>query len=171
MKDIRKLAEDLRGKLDDVRRLQKKIPRFVAGAAEKMKDANFSAEGFVQNGTPRPRWKKRERETRLTRGRRVLYGSGNLQNNVKAKALADRVNVGVDLSKVPYARVHNEGGRFVQHVKAHARLYRKTGKRHQVRGFSRVMNMPRRKYLGYSPDIFKIAEKDTRHEFDRIFKN
>ena len=171
MKDFRKLAEDLRGKLDDVRRLQKKIPRYVAGAAEKMKDANFSAEGFVQNGMTRHKWKKRQRENHLTRGRRILYGSGNLQNNVKAKALADRVNVGVDLSKVPYARVHNEGGRFVQHVKAHTRQHRKTGKRHQVRSFSREINMPKREYLRYSPDIFKIAEKDIRNEFDRIFKN
>ena len=62
MQDIRKLAEDLRSKSDEVRRLQKKIPRYVAAAAEKMKDANFSAQGFVENGSTRPRGKKSKRE-------------------------------------------------------------------------------------------------------------
>lgn len=165
------MAEDLHGKSEEIRRLQKKIPRYVAAAAEKMKDANFSAQGFVENGTARPRWKKRKRENRLTRGRRILYGTGNLQNNVKAKALADRVSVGVDLSKVPYAKIHNEGGSLTQYVKAHTRKHYKTGKRCQVRGFNRKMNMPQRKFLGYSPDILKNAEKDIRYEFDKIFKN
>lgn len=171
MQDIRKLTEDLRGKSEEIRRLQKKIPRYVAAAAEKMKDANFSAQGFVENGTARPRWKKRKRENHLTRGRRILYGTGNLQNNVKAKALADRVSVGVDLSKVPYAKIHNEGGQFVQYVKVHTRKHYKTGRRYQVRRFSRKINMPQRKYLGHSSDIFKSTEKDIRYEFDRIFKN
>ncbi len=171
MQDIRKLVEDFKGRAEEVRRLQKRIPRYVAAAAEKMKDANFSAQGFVENGTTRPRWKKRKRENHLTRGRRILYGNGNLQNNVKAKALADRVSVGVDLSKVPYAKIHNEGGRLVQYVKAHTRKHYKSGKRYQVRGFSRKLTMPQRKFLGYSPDIFKSAERDIRYEFDKIFKN
>lgn len=170
MKDIRKMAEDLRAKSDDVRRLLRKVPKYVAGAAENIKDASFSAQGFVMNGAARPRWKKRKKETQLTRGRRILHGSGYLQNNVKAKALADRVSIGVDLSKVPYARIHNEGGRVVQYVKAHTRKHRKAGKRYQVQAFSRKLNMPQRKYIGYSPDIFKVADKNIRHEFDRIFK-
>lgn len=171
MQDIKKLAEDFKGRSEEVRRLQKKIPRYVAAAAEKMKDANFSAQGFVENGTARPQWKKRKQETHFTQGRRILYGNGNLQNNVKAKALAGRVSVGVDLSKVPYAKIHNEGGRFVQYVKAHTRRHRKTDRRHQVRSSSRKLNIPQRKFLGYSPDILKSAEKDIRHEFDKIFKN
>lgn len=171
MKDIRDLAEDLRDRSDKIHQLQKKIPKYIAASAEKMKDANFSAEGFVENGSARPRWKKRKQETRLTRGRRILYGTGNLQNNVKAKALSDRVNVGIDLSKVPYAKVHNEGGGLTKYVKAHTRKHWKTGKRYQVRSFSRKLNMPQRKFLGYSPDILKVTEKNLRYEFDKIFKD
>lgn len=171
MQDIRKMADGFKAKSDKIRQLQKRIPRYIAGAAEKMKDANFSAEGFVINGSARPRWKKRKKENHLTRGRRILYGMGNLQNNVKSKALADRVSVGVDLSKVPYAKVHNEGGRLIQYVRAHTRKHWKTGKRYQVRAFSRKLNIPQRKYLGYSPDILKIVEKDIHHEFDKIFKS
>lgn len=171
MKDIRKMAEDLRSKSNDVRRLKRKIPAYIAGAAEKIKDASFSAQGFVVNGVARPRWKKRKKETRLTRGRRILHGSGYLQNNVKAKALSGRVSIGVDLSKVPYAKIHNEGGRVVQYVKPHTRRHWKTGKRYQVRAFSRKLNMPQRQYIGFSPDIFKVAERNVRYEFDKIFKD
>lgn len=171
MPDIKNLSSDLQEKIRKVRQIEKKVLRYMAGAAEKMKDANFSAQGFVENGTVRPRWKKRSKENHLTRGRRILHGTGNLQNSVKSKALADRVSVGVDLSKVPYAKVHNEGGRLIQYVRAHTRKHWKTGKRYQVRAFSRKLNIPQRKYLGYSPDILKIAEKDIHHEFDKIFKS
>lgn len=169
MQDIRKLADDLCGKMAKVRQLQQKIPRYVAGAAEKMKDANFAAQGFVENGTARPRWKKRKVETHLTRGKRILSGKGILQNSVKVQAMADRVTVGVDTGKVPYAKVHNEGGRIIQYIRPHTRKHWKTGKRFQVRGFSRKLDMPQRKYLGYSPDIFKAAQKNIDYEFNKIF--
>lgn len=171
MRDVQKMAEDLRGKMVEVQKLNKKIPAYVAGAAERMKDANFSAQGFVENGTARPRWKNRKQETGRTRGKRILHGTGTLQNSVKVKALTDKVTVGVDLSTVPYAKVHNDGGRVIQYVRAHTRKHWKTGKRYQVRGFSRKLSMPQRRFLGYSPDIFKSAEKDVRREFDKIFNN
>lgn len=170
MRNVQKMADDLRAKMTKVQILNKKIPAYVAGAAERMKDANFSAQGFVENGTARPRWKNRRQETTRTRGKRILHNTGTLQNSVKVKALSDRVTVGIDLTKVPYAKVHNDGGRVVQYVRPHARKHWKTGKRYQVRGFSRKLNVPQRKFLGYSPDIFKSAEKDIRHEFDKIFK-
>lgn len=169
MNDIRNLASDLRKKLRKVEELKSKIPKYVAGAAEKMKDANFSAQGFVENGNARPRWKKRKRETRLTQGRRILHGNGTMQDSVKVNALSDRIKVGVGLGYVPYAKLHNEGGNIIQQVRAHTRKHYKTGKRHQVRGFSRKMVMPQRKYLGYSPDIFKISDREISYQLRKIF--
>lgn len=171
MQDIRKMAEDLRDKSEKIRLLQKNTPKYIARAWEKMTDANFSAQGFVENGTARPRWKKRKYETVKSSGKRILFDKGNLRNSIKFQALADRVRAGVDISKVPYAKVHNEGGRLTQYVKAHTRKHWKTGKRYQVRSFSRKLNMPQRKFLGYSPDILKVTEKNLRYEFDKIFKD
>lgn len=168
MPDIKNLGSDLQEKINKIRQIERKVPRYMARAAEKMKDANFSAQGFLENGTTRPRWKKRKKETHLTRGRRILFGTGNLQNNVKAQALADRIKVGVDLSKVPYAKIHNEGGRVIQYVRPHVRRHWKTKKRYQVRGFSRKINMPQRKFLGYSPDIIKIVKRELDYEFKKI---
>lgn len=168
MPDIKNLSSDLQEKIRKVRQIEKKVPRYMAGAAEKMKDANFSAQGFVENGTVRPRWKKRSKENHLTRGRRILHGTGTLQNSVKAKALSDRITVGVDLSKVPYAKIHNEGGRVIQYVRPHVRRHWKTKKRYQVRGFARKITMPQRKFLGYSPDLIKIVKRQLDYEFKKI---
>jgi len=168
--DARKLISDLRQKASEIQTLKKKIPAFVAGAAEKMKDTNFSAQGFVRGGTAHPKWKKRQKETKRTAGKRILSGTGYLQSNVKAKASSKQVRTGIDLSKVPYAKLHNEGGRVIQHVRAHQRKHPKTGHRYQVRAHSRKINMPQRKYLGYSPDIEKIAKKELDYNLKKILK-
>lgn len=180
MKDVQKFADDLRAKMVEVQKLTKKIPDYVAGAAEKMKDANFAAQGFVVGGSARPCWKKRKKESSRTQGKRILHNTGTLQNSVKIKALSDRVTVGVDLSKVPYAKAHNEGGKIIQHVRPFTRGRKlaeniRTHRRvlvggQQVKGFTRRINMPKRQFLGYSPDIFKSSDKDIRREFDKIFK-
>lgn len=170
MQGIEKLTQDLKRKTSQISILKKKIPRYVAAAAEKMKDANFSAEGFIEGGSVKSKWPKRKKETARSSGKRILHSTGILQNSVKAKALAQRVHVGVDLSKVPYAKVHNKGEEIHQEIKAHVRTHPRTGKTYSVGPFTRKVTFPRRKYLGYSPDIFKIADKDIKKEIDRIFK-
>lgn len=180
MRKEQNFKNDMRTKLDNVKKVIKKIPVYIAGAAIRMKDANFSAQGFVVGGTARPKWKKRKTETKLTGGRRILYGTGNLQENVKTKTTPRQVSIGVDLSKVPYAKMHNEGGRITQYVRPFARGRKvasniRTRKRvltggSQVKGFTRRINMPKRQFIGFSPDIFKIVEKDIKAELDKIFK-
>lgn len=169
-KDIQKIREDLRRTAGAIQKLKKQVPAFVAGAAEKMKDANFSAEGFVSGGSAKPRWAKRKAETRRSSGKRILHSTGYMQSNVRAKAALNQVRVGADLSKVPYAKLHNEGGRVVQYVRAHHRKHWKTGKRYQVQPYARWITMPQRKFLGYSPDIEKIVKKELDYELKRILK-
>lgn len=169
-RDAHKLINDLRKKASEIQKLKTKIPAFVAGAAEKMKDANFSAQGFVVGGSAWPKWAKRKKETRRTSGKRILSGTGYMQSNVKAKAAQKQVRIGVDLSKVPYAQLHNEGGRVIQHVRAHHRTHWKTGKRYQVKAHSRKITIPQRKYLGYSPDIEKIVKKELEYNLKKILK-
>ena len=81
-----------------------------------------------------------------------------------------KVAIGVDVGLVPYARVMGEGGRIQQYVKPHHRKNPRGGKRVQVRGFSRKLTYPARPYIGYSPDIFRSAERDAKPMFDKIFR-
>lgn len=135
-----------------------------------MKDANFSAQGFVANGKA-DRWPPRKEETPKSKGKRILHGTGTLQNSVKAQALANHVRVGVDLGKVPYAKIHNEGGAVIQYVKPHTRQHPRTGKRYQVKAFARKLRYPKRQYLGFVPDIVKITEREIRYQMDKIMQS
>lgn len=161
---------DFRKRQAQIDRLIKTIPKYIAGAAEKMKDANFSAQGFVSNGSS-TKWPKRKKETPRTSGKRILHSTGLLQNSVKAHALSNHIKVGVDLGKVPYAKVHNEGGNVVQYVKPHHRKHYKTGKRYQVKSFARKVRYPKRQYLGFSPDIIKAAEREIKYQLDKIMQS
>jgi len=171
MRDARLIAEDLSRRQAEVKRfLAKDFPKLVAGAAERIKDASFSAQGFIVNGSPRPKWAKRSKETSRTRNKRVLHATGILQSSVKARVQGVNVAIGVDVGLVPYARVMGEGGRIQQYVKPHHRKNPRGGKRVQVRGFSRKLTYPARPYIGYSPDIFRSAERDAKPMFDKIFR-
>ncbi|MDE5575494.1 MAG: phage virion morphogenesis protein [Bacteroidales bacterium] len=170
MRDLQNMPGDFRRKHAQIEQLVKKLPKFVAGAAEKMKDANFSAQGFISNGSA-TKWPKRKKETAKTAGKRILHQTGLLQNSVKAHPLADHVRVGVDLGKVPYAKIHNEGGNVVQHIKPHHRKHPKSGKRYQVKAFARKVRYPQRKYLGFSPDIIKATDRELKYQLDKIMKS
>ena len=75
----------------------------------------------------------------------------------------------VDLGKVPYARIHNEGGRVSQYVRPFSRVIR--GRKQQVAGFFRRATYPRRQYLGISPDIFISAHKDIAYAIRRALNS
>lgn len=144
------LAEDMRRHAAEVNRMMQAAPRIIAGAAMKMKDANFSAQGFIENGSVANPWPRRKKETTRTQGKRVLHGIGTMQDSVKSRIAGKRISLGVDLAKVPYAQIHNEGGKAGRGLKA---------------------EMPERKYLGYTIDIEKITEREIAFRLDRIFNS
>lgn len=72
-------------------------------------------------------------------------------------------------AKVPYARIHNEGGRVSQYVRPFSRVIR--GRKQQVAGFFRRATYPRRQYLGISPDIFVSAHKDIAYAIRRALNS
>ncbi|MEG1762902.1 MAG: phage virion morphogenesis protein [Bacteroidales bacterium] len=170
MPKFEQLSADFKQKAAQINKLKSKSVKYIAAAAEKMKDANFSAQGFVENGSAK-KWPKRKKNTAKNSGKNILFDTGILKNSVKANPAGNLIRVGVDLGKVPYAKAHNEGGRLIQYVKPHTCTHYKTGKRYQVKGFSRKMTLPQRKFLGFSPDIFKIANKDIKHEIDKLFNS
>jgi hypothetical protein len=169
MKDF---AEDMKRRAAQLKEIvDKKAPAIFAAAAEKMKDANFSAEGFVVGGSAAPKWPKRKTETRRSKGKRILHDRGTMQSSVKAKVRGGgKIHVGLDTDKVPYGPAHNEGGSFIQYIRPHHRTHYKTGKRYQVKGYSRKITLPQRKYLDYSPDIGVMAERELTAAFKNALK-
>ena len=194
--DYRKLTLDMQRRAAEVARvIQRDVPAYIAVAWERMKDANFSAQGFVRGGSAAPRWDKRKKETPLTSGKRILHATGTLQASVhftpgagdwcrrtKIPAAWENRPAWVDLGKVPYARIHNEGGRVSQYVRPFSRRLvspnRNTGslgkpsrRGHPVSGFFRRATYPCRQYLGISPDIFISAHKDIAYAIRRALNS
>lgn len=149
-RELKFLAADMRKHAAEVSKMMEAAPRIIAGAAIKMKDANFSAQGFIENGKVANPWPKRKKETTRTEGKRVLHSTGTMQDSVKSKIAGRRIHLGVDLAKVPYAQIHNEGGKAGRGLKA---------------------EIPERKYLGYTVDIEKITERELSLRLAKIFNS
>lgn len=173
-RDIKFFADDIRRNAAEAEKVFKQVPRIMAGAAIKMKDANFSARGFIENGSVVQPWPARKSETTRSGGKGVLTDTGTMQDSVKARVSGNKVTVGIDLNKVPYAQIHNEGGKTSPHT-----ITAKKGKALKFSGskgalFRRNVNhpgsqMPERKFLGYTPDIEVILDREMTDKLNRIF--
>ena len=147
---IHDFAKFFQNRLKEFNKLMNvQAPKIFGVSALKMKDANFSAEAFIENGKRKNVWQKRKKETKLSEGKSILSGRDHLRKAVKFKTRPGEIEVGVDLNVIPYAQIHNEGG--------------KTGRNHAA-------TMPASKYLGYTPDIEKIAMKEIKHLIEKILK-
>ena len=164
--------------VDNISKAIDKIPNRVAAEA-----VNFSKQRFVDQAwlddSELP-WKKRgkswKKDTR--KGRAVLVDKGVLKRSIrKIVSSPTLIIIGTD---VPYAQIHNDGGRFTAHqtvrsykrsgyqVKASTRT--RAGREERVRahsvsastvrGFRRTIhvNMPRRRFLGPSAALNRQLE-------------
>ena len=82
---------------------------------------NFSKEGFADD-VFQP-WQARKKETRKSRGKKILTNSGRLRRSIRYASRIGGYSALV-FTDVPYAEIHNEGGK----------LNRKGGTREVFRG-------------------------------------
>ncbi len=99
-------------------------------------DHNFERKAFFTD-----KWKRRANPN--AKGSLLLV-TGTLRRSIKSEVRGNGVRFS---SAVPYATIHNEGGKGVKQVKAHTRKSKK-GKTYQVRSHSRTFNMPKRQFVG-----------------------
>ena len=162
MKDIRQLATDLaRHQRELGSYIHSKAPRIVGNMGVDHFRENFDQQGFVNNGV-QP-WPERKTDT----GRRILTGeTRELENSIEYQASSGRVSWG---SEVPYASIHNRGGK----TKAHE-IRARRGKALKFAGrggdvYRRKVNhpgsnIPKRQFIGHSQEL--IDKIDQRLERD-----
>ena len=138
-------------------------------------------------------WAPRAHTSKKQQGKHLLVATGRLRQAVfhcKRKADWGSILWGVDL---PYAKAHNEG--FDGEVQAHSRT--STLKRHVSGGYSGVrggrvrtggggtlrikgashtvkahhMKLPKRQFMGDSPDLRKAITESIKKEISSIFKS
>jgi phage gpG-like protein len=97
---------DLRPLIAEFKKQRGTLPKVLGNIAVKQFQDNFRSEGFFDK-TLSP-WKKRKRETRRTRGKKILQNTGRLRRSIKRLSTTwGRIAVGT--RGVNYAEVHNEG--------------------------------------------------------------
>jgi phage gpG-like protein len=154
-------------------------PRMVGRTALAVFDENFDSGGFTDKVFIR--WKPRKGDTenqgrRLgdggrQRGRALLIKTGALRRSLRvASASTGAVRFVAGNQDVPYAGIHNEGGRITGTVQVRSFEREPTfAKRHTVKAHTRTLNitMPRRRFLGPSQ---KLMERLYRQFFTELNK-
>lgn len=117
------------------------LPGLIGETASEYYRENFSKAQW--EGQP---WAKRKD----SKPHALLREHNNLFSSIQPSYPAPntvRISAG-RTPKISYARTHNEGFRGVQYVKPHHA--ERKGKRHQVKGYARRVNMPKRQFIGPS---------------------
>ncbi len=129
--------------------------------------ASFPNQGFTD--TNLIKWKERKKKDE---GRGILTKTGRLRRGIKVLSKnPTSVMVGVDLSEVPYAQVHNDGFNGTVAVRAHIRrntrnnVYKVKNRKLDATGINaiaagtRKMNIPRRQFVGNSEELNQKINK------------
>lgn len=129
-------------KLNSLTGLIKRLPNLIGNTAVNFYKDSWQREGYIDNTISS--WPRRKQNK--GKARRILVKTGRLRRSVRYRSGRNVVTIYTD---VPYAQVHNEGGRVaaVQQVKAHTRRSKRGAI--AVRAHTRRVNyqMPQRKFM------------------------
>ena len=168
--------QELDRKLDQLTKLYPRLPKLAGVVAVNFSKERFRSQNWIDN-TSKP-WQARKRLDKGKRG--ALIKSGRLKRSIRL--ISTTQNSATIGSDVPYAQIHNEGGRVnvTQNVSSHnrkAHSRRRKGrnesvKAHQVQAHSRKVNftMPQRQFLGNSTVLDRQIEQTLTAELIRVMK-
>lgn len=154
-------------------------------------DRNFERQAFFNEA-----WQRRKSPSRS--GGAILIGSGSLRRSIRSRTTGDSITFYTDS---PYAEIHNEGGeitvtdkmkRFFWHkyyTTTEAFGRKKNGERRNDKRTIRLsseaefwkhmalmkvgktINIPRRRFLGYAPEVEKLTREIIENNLSEYFNN
>lgn len=151
------------------RKLRRELPTIVSNMARNEFQDNFGREGVggyrtaagFQAWTPR----KAPPRNRRDASRSVLVKSARLRRGLRIAPDYQHARV---INRVPYAPIHNDGGKIRGRARVVARS-RRTGKLTWRRTASPA-TMPARPFMEPSPQLMADIEKELFTEIDRLFR-
>ena len=152
-------------------RMETAVPNIVAETATEFFQDKFKTEEW--DGIP---WQPlgTKYAAKKTRGKgSILTKTGQLRNSIRPSEVnAGRVVISAGSTKVPYARVHNEGLRVsgIANVRPYTNSnFMGRGRAVQIKSHTRKFNfqMPRRRYMGPS----KFLNEDIIERLTKAFNN
>lgn len=154
------VTDELAQKIKQV--MENKLPEVVAEEAAEYSRTRFSEKAF--DGKP---WKPVSPKYKPRRGTLMVRSSELLKSIHVSQVTPQKVVISAGNSKVPYARVHNEGFTGSVVVPAHDRRTKK-GKTVQVKAHKRMMRIPQRQFLGACPELERILKREAEALFKSI---
>ncbi len=146
------------------RELRRRLPVTVSALALNEFKGNFRKQGYNESGESITKWEKRKNDTEKDKGRALLIKSGRLRRSLRTNPTADSARV---TTNVPYAAIHNEGGKISKTVtvKAHLR------KRIVVKSHQRKMNteIPARPFMITTDSLTSKINKHIEDGITKIF--
>lgn len=152
LKDMEALEQDFQETIDE-------LPRIVGVIATRFFQENFERQGFPEQGTVN-KWKPRLPKSPRN-DRPILIDTGTLRDSIRYWLVQGAVEVGVDLGKVPYAQIHNEGGTITITEKMRKFFWAKYHETFNDMWKALALtnkteiSMPKRQYMGLTPDLEK----------------
>lgn len=196
MKDLRDAIQDIRQARENMEKLNDRLPDMIAIEALNVIDENFERESY-NSGNGITRWPARSPKTNkaydrrsgglkgsvFNSGNKILQQTGNLRAAVRKTRKGNKVFIGVNLLKITYAQIHNEGGtiqvkerRVTVRIGAGGRFVGRNSSARYVRNrtaAAHTIKMPRRQYMplkgqGPNPLMLQRAKRKIDFEQDRV---
>lgn len=151
------------------RRLRRSLPLTVSALALEEFHDNFGREGVggYRTAAGFKQWVRRKAIPRNARdrSRSVLMKSSRLRRGLRPSPTYRFARV---INRVPYAAIHNEGGK----IRGHKRVLRRSPKTGKLRwvATSAPAKMPKRPFMESSPQLMDAIEDELFHSLDQIFR-
>lgn len=184
--------------LNDLEKRLKKVlnamPTVIGQAAVSHFQENITKRQGIPTSGSLQRFKGRVFENGRNRGKSILNDTGNLVDSIKIISRSSNcVNVGIRTSEIPYAELHQHGGKisvtdkmrkffWAKHYEHASSAGRSRGKRSipssgeadfwkamaLKRSGSRI-NIPARPFMSITPDLEKTILRTIQTEMNQIF--
>lgn len=183
--------------LNDFEKRLKKVlndmPTVIGQAAVTHFQENITKRQGVPTGGSLQRFKARAFESTRSRGKGILNDTGNLVDSIKIiSRSSNSVNVGIRASEIPYAEVHQQGGRipvtdkmrrffWAQYYQHASSAGRSRGKRSisssgeanfwkamALKKANSTITIPKRQFMDVTPDLEKTILRVIQTEMNQI---
>lgn len=160
---------------------QRRWPRMVGRLALAVFDENFDNGGFTDKVFIRWKPRKNDTENRGRRlgdggrqqGRAILIRSGALRRSLRIDwAFPHGVRLLAGNQDVPYAGIHNEGGKITGSVSVRSFERTSKGKQQTVKAHTRQLDitMPRRRFMAPSAKLMDRVDRAFFTEMNKLWQ-
>lgn len=125
----------------------------------------FKAQGWIDESFQK--WPKRADSKGRNKNRSLLVFTGRLRRSLRKQVKGQDI---IFSTTVPYAQIHNEGGRIKKDVRVRPYTRKRRGKAEKVKGHNRQVDtqMPQRQFMGGSAFADRRIVKNIERELKKL---